>query len=121
MLPLPLLALPALAHHSGAAFDLNLRVNVDGVVTKVEWTNPHARLYVAAQDANGTQVDWEFELPSVNRLVRAGWSKSSLGVGDRVTVSAARARAHEHIALALNVTNAKGEKLFRASPANATE
>jgi hypothetical protein len=113
-----LLAEPVFAHHSGAAFDPALRVNIEGVVTKIEWTNPHARLYVAVKDDSGAQVDWEFELPSVNRLVRSGWTKSSLGIGEHVTVIGSRARAHPYIALALNVTNAKGVKLFRA-PATA--
>ena len=110
------ISLSASAHHSGAQFDQKDQVEVAGVVTKVEWTNPHARLYVSARDERGADVAWEFELPSVNHLLREGWTTHALGVGDKVTVQGARARAFPPVALATRVTDAGGKKLFMSSP-----
>jgi Family of unknown function (DUF6152) len=105
---------PASAHHSGAAFDPNQRVSVSGVVTRVEWTNPHVRLYVEAKADEAAGVVWEFELPSVNRLIRQGWTRHELKVGDRVTVVGSRARSHPHVAFAVSVVDAASKKLFAA-------
>src|SRR4051812_43733870 len=66
-------ALPVYAHHSGAAFDRSKTVEVHGAVEKLEWTSPHARLYVAAKDDKGAAVTWDFELPSPVTLMRRGW------------------------------------------------
>jgi len=104
------------AHHSGAQYDQKIRVNISGVVTKMEWTNPHARLYVEANDEHGTTAKWEFELPSVNRLLRLGWTRHALNPGDHVTVTGARARSFAYIAAATNVISAGGKKLFVGSP-----
>ena len=104
------------AHHSSSIFDPNLPVNITGTVTRMEWTNPHARLYVETQGPGGVRVEWEFELPAVNRLLRLHWTRHALQAGDRVTVSGARARHYPDIALALNVIDANGRKLFVGSP-----
>ena len=67
-----------LAHHSGAAeFDVNSHIELSGVVTKIEWTNPHAHFYIDVKDANGKVVNWNLELASPNVLVRNGWSRHS--------------------------------------------
>ena len=81
-----LLALPAGAHHSGAAFDRTKTVEVVGTVAEIEWTSPHARLKVDAKDASGAKVTWDFELPSAVTLTRRGWKKTSLAPGDEITV-----------------------------------
>jgi len=115
-----LLALPAVAHHSGAAFDQNLRVTVSGTVAELEWTSPHARLHVTAKDDDGATVTWDFELPSPVTLTRRGWSRTALAVGAPVTVTGARARDFPHIAIATGVTDASGRRLFSgAGPAAA--
>ena len=106
----------ASAHHSGAQFDQKNIVNVEGVVTKVEWTNPHARIYLKAKDKQGADVDWEFELPSVNRLYRLGWTTKSLKAGDKVTVNGAVARGFPTVAWANNVLDATGKKMFVGKP-----
>ena len=80
-------AASASAHHSFAAeFDRNLPVTVTGTVTKVEWMNPHARFYIDAKDDAGKTVNWDFELASPNGLMRRGWNRNSMKIGDTVTV-----------------------------------
>jgi hypothetical protein len=100
------------AHHSFAAeFERELPITVTGKVSKVEWTNPHARFYVE-EDSDGAKVEWDFELTSPNVLMRRGWTQNSLKVGDVVTVTGYRARNHPHVGNASNVTLANGKQLF---------
>jgi hypothetical protein len=106
------LSLPALAHHSGAAYDRDKAVSVSGTVNAVEWTSPHAWIKVDAKSEAGTVVTWEFELPSPVTLTRRGWSKTALVPGDKVTVTGAPAREHANIAIATSVTDRKGRRLF---------
>jgi hypothetical protein len=107
---------PASAHHSFAAeFDRNLTVNVTGSVTKVEWANPHARFYVDVKDEGGQTVNWDFELASPNGLMRRGWTRNSMKIGDVVTVTGYRAKNHPHVGNASTVTLADGKKLFAGS------
>ena len=121
LLPLGLLlALPAAAHHSGSAFDRTKSVSVVGKVSAIEWTSPHARLYVDTKDESGATVRWDFELPSPVTLTRRGWTKSSLPIGDEVTVTGAPAREHDLIAIATGVIDKTGRRLFGAD-ANSTE
>jgi Family of unknown function (DUF6152) len=115
-----LLALPAGAHHSGAAFDRDKSVTVIGTVNSVEWTSPHARLKVDVKDEAGVAVTWDFELPSPVTLTRRGWTKSALTPGDKITVTGAPAREHPHIAIATGVTDKSGKRLFSGA-ANSTE
>src|SRR5688572_27178955 len=81
-------ALPVFAHHSlRAEFDASKRVKLTGVVTKVEWTNPHAWFYVDVSDTKtGKTMRWALQLTAPNGLARLGWTRSSLKVGDIVTV-----------------------------------
>jgi hypothetical protein len=114
------IALPANAHHSGAAFDRTRSVSVNGTVAAVEWTSPHARLLVKVKEEGGEEVTWDFELPSPVTLVRRGWSRTAINVGDSVAVTGAPAREFPHIAIATGVTDAKGRRLFSGS-ASATD
>ena len=71
-------ALPVFAHHSFAAeYDASKPVELKGVVTKMEWTNPHARFYIDVKDASGNVTNWNFELASPNVLSRNGWTRHS--------------------------------------------
>jgi hypothetical protein len=109
-----------LAHHAFAAeFDREKRVEITGTVTKVEWMNPHARIYVDAPDPeqNDEVVNWDFELGSPNNLMRQGWTRNSLKAGNTVTVIGWRARNHPHVANARTVTGADGKALFAGSSA----
>jgi hypothetical protein len=104
--------LPALAHHSGAAeFDSNKKINLTGVVTKVEWTNPHAHFYIDVKDASGNVVNWNLELASPNVLIRNGWHRNSIKAGDTVSVTGAQAKDSSYYGSAGVITFPDGHKL----------
>ena len=89
-----LAASPASAHHSFAAeFDASKRVTLTGVVTKVEWTNPHVWFFVNVKDeATGRIVNWGAEMGSPNALNRTGWTATTMTVGMVVSFTGARAK-----------------------------
>lgn len=101
------------AHHNfRSVFDTNLPVEVTGVVTEVRWVNPHARFYVEVEGQDGEVITWDFELASPNSLYRRGWRRDSLKPGDRVTVTAFRARNAPHLANTSTVTLSDGNRVF---------
>jgi WD40 repeat protein len=108
---------PTIAHHSFAAeFDANAPVNLKGVVTKVEWMNPHARFALEVTAADGKVEIWDLELGSPNGLMRQGWSRNTLKVGDAVAVEGSRAKNGSLVANARSVVLAStGQRLFAAS------
>ena len=106
----------ALAHHSfSAEFSRDLPIEVTGTVSKVEWTNPHARFYVDVKDDKGETVTWNFEMTTPNLLMRKGWTRNSLKTGETVTVKGWRARNDPHVANANSVKLANGKELFTGS------
>lgn len=111
-----LASMPILAHHSFAAeYDASKPVTLTGTVTKVEWMNPHARFYIDVKDASGQTANWELELGSPNGLMRAGWTRNSMKIGDTVTVQGSLAKDGSKLANARDVRLADGKRLFAAS------
>ena len=114
---LALAAAPVAAHHSFAAeYDAAKPVTLKGTVTRIEWTNPHARFYVDVKDPDGTVVNWNLELASPNVLVRQGWTRQSLKIGDEISVTGSMAKDGSKMANARNVTLASGKRVFAGSP-----
>ncbi len=111
--------IPVNAHHSfGAEFDGSKPITLTGVVTKIEWTNPHSHFYVDVKDEQGRVSNWSFQGYTVNALYRTGWKKDvSMKVGDTVTVFGWLARDGSKSAHARQVTLADGKKLFYGPPA----
>jgi len=89
-----LAAVPVVAHHSFAAeFDADKPFKLTGVVTKVEWQNPHTYFYLDVTDERTKKVtNWAFEMGSPNGLMRNGWTRNTLKIGDAVTVEGSLAR-----------------------------
>jgi Family of unknown function (DUF6152) len=103
----------ALAHHSFAAeFDRLKPVTLKGTVTRIEWENPHTRLYMGVPDKLGIVSNWELELASPNSLLRAGWTRHSVNVGDKVTVNGFRAKDGSSLANASTMFAADGRRIL---------
>jgi hypothetical protein len=107
----------AFAHHSySAEFDADKPVKLTGVVTKVDWQNPHTLFYIDVKDDAGKVVNWGWEMASPTQLMRAGWTRTSMKIGDVVTVEGTRARDGTSYANARVITLAStGKQLFAAS------
>jgi len=113
------LSVPLAAHHSWTAdYDAAKPVTVKGVVTKVEWTNPHTHFYIESKDEKGTVTSWNFEMASTLALERGGWSRKTLPVGAEVTISGFGGRAVTERAIASSIMTADGRSLFVAKPGN---
>jgi hypothetical protein len=116
---LTLLGVSARAHHSFAAeFDIKKPVTLLGVVTKVEWRNPHIWVYLDVKDESGAVTPWQCEGGAPNALTRQGWDRESLKLGEPVTIEGYMARD------ATNTCNARAWKLpngktILAGPADA--
>ena len=113
------LSVPLAAHHSWTAdYDAAKPVKAQGVVTKVEWTNPHTHFYLEEKDANGNVTEWNFEMASTPALERGGFSRKTLPVGTQVTISGFGGRAVTTRAIAQSITTADGRSLFVAKLGN---
>ena len=116
---LTLLALsaPVSAHHSFAPeFDASKPITLTGVVTAVEWMNPHVYFYVDVKDENGMITRWGFELGSPSTLIQAGWNRRSLQVGETITVEGLRAKSGLERGRAVTVLLSRtGQRLGTAS------
>jgi len=105
-----------LAHHAfSAEYDRNEPITLTGTVTKLEWTNPHARIYIDVEDEDGNVVNWDFELGPPNGLMRLGWNRNSLREGQIVTIDGFLSRIDTNVANARTVRLADGRQVFAGS------
>jgi hypothetical protein len=110
------LQLPVNAHHSIAAqFHLDKTNTVTGTITKMEFKNPHAWLYLDVKDAQGQVSQWSIEFGSANALYRRGWRREDLPTGASVTVTGYVSRDGSQILGATDVKLADGRTLFAGS------
>jgi DNA/RNA endonuclease YhcR with UshA esterase domain len=101
-----------MAHHSIAGqYDLNRPVTLKGTVTKLEWMNPHIYFYIDVKDGAGKVTNWTVEGGSPNGLLRYGWTKNSLKLGDDVTVEGILAKDNSNLAL-MSVVTIAGKKVL---------
>ena len=106
-------AVPVAAHHAFAAeFDVNQPFSIKGTVTKVEWVNPHAWIYVDVKDAAGKVANWHFELGAPNALFRLGWKKDAIPVGTEVAITGFRAKSGENVGNGRSIVLPDGKELF---------
>ena len=118
MMALSFLATPTTAHHSfRSQYDANQPITITGVVTKIDWMNPHVYFYLDVEDQETGEVEtWGFEMGPPHMLQRRGWKKNTMQIGDVLEVHATRARDGSNTANARRVTmTATGEVLGAAS------
>jgi hypothetical protein len=101
------------AHHSWTAeYDAKKPISVKGVVSKVEWTNPHTHFYVDVTDGSGKVTTWNFEMASTPALERAGWSRKTLPIGTQVTVDGFAGRSVTERAIVTSFKGPDGKEFF---------
>lgn len=106
-------AVPLAAHHAFAAeFDVNQPVKVKGTITKVEWVNPHAWLYVDVKGDDGKVANWRFELGAPNAMIRLGWRKESVPAGLEVSITGFRAKSGDNVGNGRSIILPDGKELF---------
>jgi len=112
---------PVVAHHSfSVEYDVNKPVEGTGVISKVEWTNPHMRVYIDVTDAKGIVTTWNLELGSPNSVLRRGWTRNDLKVGDKISFKGYGGRTVLTRSVADALTLSDGRSFTGASGAPAT-
>lgn len=113
---LAMTAPPALAHHAFAAeFDSKKPVKLRGTVTKMEWINPHAWIYINVKQPDNTVVEWMIEAGSPNTLLRRGFTKDALKAGTEILVDGYQSKDGSLRANGRDVTLPNGHTLFLGS------
>ena len=106
----------AIAHHAFTAeFDGTKPVMLQGVVTRMDWVNPHSWIYIDVPQPDGSVQQWEVEAGAPNAMFRRGWNKNSIPVGTEIVVEGYRAKNGKNIANGRNVTFPDGRKMFVGS------
>lgn len=101
---------PLFAHHSSAAYDMEHPVNMRGVVTNMEWTNPHVFIFLDVKDDTGRVEEWRVEGNSPNMLVRTGWRREMIKAGDELMVNGAPAKNGSKVMRLITLTLTNGQK-----------
>ncbi len=114
------IALTADAHHSGAMFDRSKEITITGTVSEFTWTNPHSSFKVDVPNAKGGVDVWAIEMNGPNNLVRLGWKRSTLKIGDKVTVKVNPLRDGQPGGWYVGVTTADGKYLSGDAPADSS-
>jgi hypothetical protein len=111
------------AHHSGAMFDITKEVKISGTVQEFNWTNPHSNFKVRVVSPLGNEEIWAVEMNSPNNLVREGWKRTTLKVGDKVTVTVRPLRdgtpGGQYVSVILAAGKYLGGEQKRESPSDA--
>jgi len=102
---------PLLAHHSIAEYDMTALTSVKGTVTKFEWSNPHAYIYLEAKDEKGNAVEWTAELASIGMLSRVNWKRDTVKPGDEITMTGNRAKNGRTVMRLDKIAFANGQEL----------
>ena len=103
-------AVPMAAHHSfSAEYDATAMVTLKGVVSRVEWSNPHVHIYVDVKDESGKVATWDMEGSPPNVLIRKGFTRNFVNVGDPITITGSRARDNSTRASRCEITTADGK------------
>jgi hypothetical protein len=106
-----LLSAPAFALHSTAEYDMGTLTNIKGTVTKFEWSNPHAYIYLDAKDDKGAVVQWSVEMASIGMLSRVNWNRDSVKPGDEITIYGNRAKDGRTVMRLEKIVFANGQEL----------
>jgi tRNA(Ile2) C34 agmatinyltransferase TiaS len=101
----------ASAHHSTAMYDTQHPVTIQGVVNKVEWTNPHAHLYLTVTDDKGATTEWDVELMSLNHLRGYGWTARTVKPGDKISATGSAAKSGDPAMIASTIALPDGSKI----------
>jgi hypothetical protein len=106
-----LLSRPILAHHSTAEYDMTAVTPIKGTVTKFEWSNPHAYIYIETKDDKGNTVEWTGELASLGMLSRVNWKRDTVKPGDAITMYGNRAKDGRTVMRLDKIAFANGQEL----------